>query len=390
MTRRAPGRRARARVKYRWQLTPRVPMMIRCGTVAEPAESLPEFTMRRTWPLVTSLLLLAAGGGFAWWRSGPLAVEVIAPRRGAAVEAIYATGTVEPTVMLPIAPRVAGRIVTLASDEGRSVRKGEELARLESQDLDSTVAELAARSRYAHAEFERMQALVKRGVAAATDLDRTRADAEAADASLDRARAQRNFMVLTAPAAGTVIRRDGEIGQFIPVGQPIFYLSCCAPLRVSADVDEEDIPRVQVGMKVVLHADALPNRTFDGEVGEITPKGDPVARTYRVRIRLADPTAFSVGMTVDANLIVAVREHALLLPTVALAKGAVWLVRDGRLVRQPVQAGVTSAAQTEIRSGLSDDAQVVATLTDALREGRRARAAPAAPPAPAAAGAPGG
>jgi RND family efflux transporter MFP subunit len=348
--------------------------------------------MRRTWPLVTSLLLLGAGGGFAWWRSGPLTVEVVAPRRGAAVEAIYATGTVEPTVMLPIAPRVAGRIVTLATDEGRSVRKGEELARLESQDLDSTVAELAARARYAHLEFERMQALVKRGVAAATDLDRTRADAEAADASLDRARAQRNFMVLTAPAAGVVIRRDGEIGQFIPVGQPIFYLSCCAPLRVSADVDEEDIPRVQVGMKVVLHADALPNRTFDGEVGEITPKGDPVARTYRVRIRLADPAAFSVGMTVDANLIVAVREHALLLPTIALAKGAVWLVRGGRLVRQPVQAGVTNAAQTEIRSGLSDDAQVVASATDALREGRRARirTAPVATPAPAAAGAPAG
>jgi len=342
--------------------------------------------MRRTWPVVTSLLVLAAGGAFAWWRLGPVTVEVVAPRRGAAVEAIYATGTVEPTVMLPIAPRVAGRIVTLGTDEGRSVRKGEALARLESQDLDSTVQELAARSRYAHAEFERMQALVKRGVAAATDLDRTRADADAADASLERARAQRNFMVLTAPAAGVVIRRDGEVGQFIPVGQAVFYLSCCAPLRVSADVDEEDIPRVQVGMKVVLHADALPNRTFDGEVSEITPKGDPVARTYRVRIRLADPEAFRVGMTVDANLIVAVREHALLLPTAALANGAVWLVRDGRLVRQPLQAGITSAAETEIRGGLADDAQVVAAPTEALRAGRRARVRGA----PAATGAAGG
>jgi RND family efflux transporter MFP subunit len=334
--------------------------------------------MRRTWPLVTGLLVLAAAGAVAWWRLGPLTVEVIAPKRGAAVEAIYATGTVEPTVMLPIAPRVAGRIVTLATDEGRAVTKGEALARLESQDLDSTVDELTARARYAHAEFERMQSLVKRGVAAATDLDRTRADAEAADASLDRARVQRNFMVLTAPAAGVVIRRDGEVGQFIPVGQAVFYLSCCAPLRVSADVDEEDIPRVRVGMKVVLHADALPNRTFDGEVLEVTPKGDPVARTYRVRIRLLDPDAFSVGMTVDANLIVAVREHALLLPSTTIANGAVWLVRDGRLVRQPVEAGITSAAQTEIRGGLDDAARVVAVPSAALKEGRRARIGAAA------------
>jgi RND family efflux transporter MFP subunit len=365
-------------------------MMICCGTVAEPVWAFAESTMRRSWPLVTSLLVLAAGGAVAWWRAGPLTVEVVAPRRGAAVEAIYATGTVEPTVMLPIAPRVAGRIVTLSTDEGHAVKKGEALARLESEDLDSTVDELTARARYAHAEFDRMQTLVKRGVAAATDLDRTRADAEAADAALGRARVQRNFMVLTAPATGVVIRRDGEVGQFIPVGQAVFYLSCCAPLRVSADVDEEDIPRVRVGMKVVLHADALPNRTFDGEVGEITPKGDPVARTYRVRIRLADPDAFSVGMTVDANLIVSVREHALLLPTTALAGGTVWLVRDGRLARRPVQAGVTSAAQTEIQSGLDDDARVVAAPTDALREGRRARIRAAPAPASATAGVPGG
>jgi RND family efflux transporter MFP subunit len=287
--------------------------------------------------------------------------------------------------MLPIAPRVAGRIVALATDEGRAVRKGEVLARLDSQDLDSTVEELAARARYAHAEFDRVQALVRRGVAAATDLDRTRADAEAADAALNRARAQRNFMLLTAPANGIVIRRDGEVGQYIPLNQPVFYLACCAPLRVTADVDEADIPRVTLGMKVVLHADALPGRTFDGTVAEITPKGDPVARSYRVRIGLAEPDAFKVGMTVDANLIVAVREQALLVPSTALLDGAVWQLDDGRLVRRPVQTGVTSAAQTEIRGGLDAGAVLVESPGATLREGRRARARTA----PAAAGVPG-
>ena len=340
--------------------------------------------MPRTWPIVTGVSVIAAGAALWWWRAGPLTVETVAPRRGPAVEAIYATGTVEPTVMLPIAPRVAGRIVSLLSDEGRAVRKGEPLARLESQDLDSTVSELTARARYAHAEFERMQSLVKRGVAAATDLDRTRADADAADASLERARTQRDFMVLTAPAAGTVIRRDGEVGQFIPVGQAVFYLSCCAPLRVSADVDEEDIPRVRVGMPVVLHADALPGKTYDGQVLEVTPKGDPVARTYRVRIKLADPDAFSVGMTVDANLIVAVRGHALLVPSTAVAGGAVWTIENGRLKRRAVTVGVASAAQTEIQAGLEDGSTVVANPSDALREGRRARVKAAASTAAAA------
>ena len=333
----------------------------------------------RIWPIVTGLAVVAAAGAAYWWRDGPVSVDVLQPTRGAAVEAIYATGTVEPTVMLPIAPRVAGRIVALLTDEGRAVRKGEALARLESDDLASTVTELGARARYAHAEYERMQTLVKRGVAAATDLDRTRADAEAAGAALARARAQRDFMVLTAPADGRVIRRDGEVGQFIPVGQPLFYLSCCAPLRVSADVDEEDIPRVHTGMAVVLRADALPNQVVDGHVIEVTPKGDPVARTYRVRIGLATPNELQVGMTVDANLIVAVRERALLVPSTALANGALWLVRGGRLVRQPVTVGITSAARTEVLAGIDDAATFVANPGDALRDGRRARVRSAAP-----------
>ena len=118
----------------------------------------------------------------------------------------------------------------------------------------------------------------------------TRADLDAAAASGRRAETQRDFMALTPPADGLIIRRDGEIGQFIPAGQAVFYLSCCAPLRVTAEVDEEDISRVHIGQKVVLRADALPGEILDGHVSEITPKGDPVARSYRVRVALADPS----------------------------------------------------------------------------------------------------
>jgi RND family efflux transporter MFP subunit len=203
--------------------------------------------------------------------------------------------------------------------------------------------------------------------------DRTRADLDAAVASLKRALPQREFMALTAPADGDILRRDGEIGQFIPVGQAVFYLSCCAPLRVTADVDEEDISRVHVGQKVLLKADAVPGRVLDGEVSEVTPKGDPVARSYRVRIKLGEPGVLRVGMTVDANLIVAERPNALLVPATTIKDGAVWIVLDGKLHRQPVKVGITGAARAEITEGLAPGAQVVDKPTDELREGRSVR-----------------
>lgn len=330
--------------------------------------------MRSKWTLIVIIGALMGGGGWLWWRDRPVTVTVVVPTRGPAVEAIYATGTVEPTVMLPIASRAAGHLVALNVDEGDEVRKGQALARLDDGDLTDTVQELDARARFARLNLQRMQDLAQRKVAAKVDLDQARADLDAAEAVLRRAKAQRGYMTLTAPADGLIIRRDGEVGQFIPVGQAVFSLSCCAPLRVTADVDEEDVPRVRIGQKVVLHADALPDRVFDGEVIQMTPKGDPVARSFRVRIGLADPTGLQVGMTVDANLIVAQRQDALLVPSTAIQKGAVWRVADGKLHRQSVRIGVAGAVRTEILDGLSADAQVVATPAEGLREGQAATA----------------
>ena len=334
--------------------------------------------MRKTWVWILGVIVLGAAAGLLWWREGPPAVNVASPTRGPAIDAIYATGTVEPTVMLPIAPRVAGRVVELNVDEGSRVRKGQVLARLDDADLTSTVEELEARARYAQSQHERIENLVRQGFMAKAESDRTRADMDAAFAAVKRARSQRDYMALTAPADGLIIRRDGERGQYIPAGQAVFYLSCCAPLRVTAEVDEEDIARVHVGQKVVLRADALPGEVLDGSVTEVTPKGDPVARSYRVRVALAEPGRFQVGMTVDANLIVAERANALLVPVTAVQGNAVWLVNDGRLHRQAVRVGVTGAGRTEILEGLAPDARLVDSPAADLRDGHRVRIRPPA------------
>lgn len=330
--------------------------------------------MKKRWPWILGLVAIVAIAAALWWREGPAQVSLVPATRGPAIDAIYATGTVEPTVMLPIAPRTGARLVDLNVDEGSTVRKGDVLARLDDADLASTVDELEARARYARSQHARNEDLVRKGFVAKAETDRTSSELAAAEAAVRRARSQRDFMSLTAPADGLIIKRDGERGQFIPAGQAVFFLSCCAPLRVSAEVDEEDISRVHVGQKVVLRADALPSEVLDGKVKEITPKGDPVARSYRVRVELATPERFKVGMTVDANLIVAERQNALLVPTTAVQKDTVWTVdEEHRLRRHKVNVGVSGAGRTEILEGLPPDARVVDSPPTDLREGHIAR-----------------
>jgi membrane fusion protein, multidrug efflux system len=263
-------------------------------------------------------MLLGLGLAAAWYftlgPAGTISVETASPRRGMAVDAVYATGTVEATVMLPISARITARLMQLNTDEGHDVKEGDVLAQLEDSDLQKTRDELRARETFLKKDYDRKVALAKSGYETRASLDQARAELDAIRASIARVEAETSFTRLTAPADGRVIQRDGEIGQMIPAGQPVFWLRCCAPLRISAEVDEEDIARVKPGQQVFIRADSFADRQFKGEVLSITPKGDPVARSYRVRISLPADTPLHIGMTAETNILIAEKPETMLVP----------------------------------------------------------------------------
>jgi len=319
------------------------------------------------------LLAAVAAGGLAlaaWLVLRPQPVDTVRPTRGPAVSAVYATGVVEPSVRVPIAPRTGGHLIAVEVEEGDRVQAGQLLARLEDEDLLRSVDELAAREEYARQSYERLAELVRRGAASADERDRAEADWHAARAATERAREMLAYMRLRAPADGLIVRRDGEVGEYIGADQPIFYLATDAPLRVAAEVDEEDIPRVALEQRVLVRADAFPETVFEGRVDEITPMGDPLSRSYRVRVRLIDPPPVMIGMTADTNIIVKQHDDALLVPASALDDGHVWLVRDGRLHRQAVKVGIRGNERVEIVEGLAGGEEVVPQYEGA-KEGAR-------------------
>ena len=322
------------------------------------------------------LILAALAGGWAWL-SRPQTVAVVHPHYGPAVQAVYATGTVEPTIMMPIAPRLGARIVSLAADEGDIVKAGQVLARLESDDIKNTVAQLAAQEEFARRQYLRYAALVKGGIVARQTFDQAKANYDATRAATAAARAQIGYMTLTAPRDGRIIQRDGEVGQFLPVNQPLFWLSCLSPLRISAQVDEEDIALVTVGQEVLIRADAFPGQTFHGRVREVTPKGDSVARSYRVRVTFVGEVPLQVGMTAETNIITRQKLRALLVPATAVSGGAVWILSGGELRRRAVTLGIVGKDAIEIVNGLSPADAVTVNPDPTFADGQRAQ--PAAP-----------
>ncbi|MFQ3623426.1 MAG: efflux RND transporter periplasmic adaptor subunit, partial [Acetobacteraceae bacterium] len=222
-------------------------------------------------------------------------------------------------------------------------------------------------------EATRLRALAAREIVARAALDRAESEARAAEAIVEAARRRLDDYVLRSPMGGVVLRRDGEIGEVVDTTATVFTVGERRPLRVTAEVDEEDIPRVVPGLRALLKADAFPGRALEGTVGEITPKGDPRLKVYRVRIALPDDTPLMVGMTVEANIILREERQALLVPSSAVRDGAVYVIDGGSVQRVPVVLGVRGPLRTEIRAGLSDGQRIVRDPPPSLADGARVR-----------------
>lgn len=285
------------------------------------------------------------------------------------MEAVFATGTVEATLTVPVAARTSARLIELKADEGADVSAGQVLGRLEDEDLLKSYEELKVREAIAMKEYDRNEEI---GSAVSRQaLERSESDLQAAHAAVDRAKALLDMMQLTSPGNCHIIRRDGEVGQLIPANQPVFWLSCDAPLRISADVDEEDLPEVKVDQQVLIRADAFPGQVFHGKVQSITPKGDSVARSFRVRVGFTEKTPLQIGMTAETNIITKETQNALLLPATAVIGNKVFLVVDDHLREQEVVVGAKGPERIEVKSGVSETDLVVRAPSPALKNGKK-------------------
>ncbi len=330
--------------------------------------------MKRGKILLWLAVLVALAGAVWWWRvgRGP-EITAVAAWRGTAVEIVYATGAVEPVRWAKVTSLIRGRIVELCDCEGRVVAKGDVLVRLDDREQRAQLQELKAREDFSKREVARVTELIGRGSATIQAHERASTDLRTLQALILVQMEKLDNYAITAPMDGVVLRRDGEVGEIVDPGQIMFRVGVPKPLQAVAEVNEEDIPRVVLGQKVLLRSDAFAGKQLEGKLREITPMGDPVAKTYRIRIALPDDTPLKVGMSVEANVVTREKPNALLIPSDAVQGTAVFVVDGDRVQRRNVEIGIRGTRAVEILSGLKEDERVVSPAATDLADGKRVR-----------------
>jgi RND family efflux transporter MFP subunit len=329
----------------------------------------------RYFRTLTWFLVIAAGAAAAlWWSYGRgIEVSAVAASRGTAAEIVYATGTVEPVRWAKVASIVRDRIIEICDCEGKAVRKGDVLARLDDREARAQLTELKAREEFAQRELSRVTELIGRGSATTQAHERASMDLRQIQGLIAVRMEKIADYIIVSPMDGVVLRRDGEIGEIADAGQVLFRVGVPKPLRIVAEVNEEDIPRVVVGQKTLLRTDAFPGHPLDGTVSEITPMGDSAAKTYRIRIALPEDTPLKPGMSVEANVVTREQPGALVIPAEAVQGTSVFVINGDRAERRAITIGIRGPRTLEVTSGLSEGERIAVPFPSGLRPGGRVR-----------------
>lgn len=304
------------------------------------------------------------------------ALTAVQPMRGPSVVAVYATGTVEPVHVARVGANVPGRIEQVLVQEGDAVVEGEVLAILDNREASAAVRELEARLEYATSDVERYRRLFRSGNTSAASKDQSEANFRSAEAALEAARVRLQEHFIRAAISGDVMRSEMQldVGDLVTAGKVLFVLGNPSHLWVEAEVDEEDIPRVLVGQKALIRADAFEGQALEGRIKEITPFGDSIARTYRVHIALPYDTPLLAGMTTELNIILREKQDALLVPSSAVINGVVWTVDDGDVLAKNLpRLGPIDGTFVEVLADLDESVWVIREPTSDLRAGEEVR-----------------
>lgn len=156
----------------------------------------------RIIPVILVVAALAAGAVYALNRNGARAVALVSPQRGMAVEAVYATGTVEPENWAKIGPVTTGRIAEMLVDEGDVVKRGQHLARLDDREASAKVNELEARAVYWREELARAKTLADSGIRPRESAQKAKSEYDQANAAINAARQRRTDLLVIAPWTG--------------------------------------------------------------------------------------------------------------------------------------------------------------------------------------------
>ncbi len=330
------------------------------------------------------------------------AVDVVVVRGGAAVSRLTLPGETAAWYESIIYARVSGYVAKWYVDIGDHVKSGQELALIDTPELDAEL--LAAKAKLqvsqAHVKVKEADAAFAastyarwrdspKGVVSEQEAARAQVNSDQAD--VDRLTAFEKFKHVVAPYAGTIVERRIDIGNLVTAGSSsgttsLYRMSQDDPIRVFVDVPQSAAPDLmKVGVPATISTGDTAGHTIAGHITRTSDAIDPKARTFRAELDIPNPDRqlvpglyVQVGFQLENGGMNQVPAAALVFsaggPKVAVVDG------DGSVRFQPVTIGRDDGDKVELTSGVKDGERLVLNISNQIVAGEKVRVTGDQPP----------
>lgn len=366
--------------------------------------------------IAVALILLFAGVFTPAFNAQVLTISKVYPSQSITV--LTASGYVTAEKKAAVASKVTGRLVALYVEEGSKVKKGQVIARLESEDVEASkgqaqanlnvarhnLEQAGAEEADASLQFKRNQELIRKGYIARSEYDSSearylkaraavqsaRAAVKSSQAALGAAEVAVEYTLIRAPFSAVVLTKSADVGDIVtPLGAAanakasVVTIADMDSLQIEADVSESNLGLVRIGQPCEIQLDALPDKRFPGTVHMIVPTADRSKATVMVKIRFLEkdqrilPDMSAKVSFLSRELTVAERSPRTAVPKTAVlernSQKVVFTVNDGKAALAQVTTGAELGDMVEIKSGVNPGDKIIVNPSRKLKPGDRVK-----------------
>jgi RND family efflux transporter MFP subunit len=277
--------------------------------------------------------------------------------------------TVDAAVKNYIASAGGTRIEKIFVEVGDVVKKGQQLVKMESTQLATSLAQLDNLK----IELERVKALYQSGGVSKQQLDQLQMQYDVAKKSAENLK---DNIYLTSPINGIITARNFDNGD-VAAGQPILQVMQINPVKLKINIPESFYNNVKKGMQVKAKTEIFGEEEFAGTVSLIYPTIDPLTRTFTCEVKVNNANSkLKPGMfgRVELNL---GKAATIMVSDKAVVKQSgsndkyIFVENNGVVEYRKVQLGRRIEDKIEVISGIADGENVVITGQSKLMDGTK-------------------
>jgi membrane fusion protein (multidrug efflux system) len=270
---------------------------------------------------------------------------------------IFSNGTLISNEEVELRSEISGKVTRIMFSEGKRVRKGEVLVKINDSELQATLKKNKSRELLARDREYRFKQLLEKNLTSQQEYDLQLSELNSVLADVELIEAQIAKTEIIAPFEGVVGLRSVSVGSYISPMTPIASIQSINPMKVDFSVPQKYFGLVKEGKTIFVKLSAT-GKVYNGRIYAVEPKIDQNTRTVQARALVPnDRGELTPGAYVEIDIVLENLDQSILIPSETLIPDfegeKVFIYKNGKAVPKIVVTGIRTEKEIQITSGLN-------------------------------------